>query len=291
MLPALDTIEGLARESGELERGARSRPGAPAPPAVALRGVSFAYPGADGDTLHGVDLEIPAGTSATLVGTNGAGKTTLIRLMCGLYRPRIGTVTVDGVDLRELDLERWHGDIAAMFQEFARLPASVAENVGAGAVERLSDLDAISEALDEAGALGFSSSLRDGLRTRLATWYAEGSDVSGGQWQRLAIARALFSLSAGARFLVLDEPTSNLDTASEERLIHRLLDGTRGTCTTLLVTHRLGLARRTDRIFVIEGGRVVEAGKHEDLMALGGRYATAFDMQASLYPLEDSPRG
>lgn len=291
MLPALDTIEQLARESGELERGARSRPGELAPPAVALHGVSFAYPGADGDTVHGIDLEIPAGTSATLVGANGAGKTTLIRLMCGLYRPRVGTVTVDDVDLRELDMERWHQDIAAMFQEFVRLPASVSENVAAGAVDRLNDLDAVSEALDEAAALGFSSSLRDGLQTRLATWYAEGSDVSGGQWQRLAIARALFSLSAGARFLVLDEPTSNLDTVSEERLIRRLLDGTRGTSTTLLVTHRLGLARRTDRIFVIEAGRVVESGTHDDLMMLGSRYASAFDMQASLYPLEESPHG
>ena len=139
--------------------------------------------------------------------------------------------------------------------------------------------------------MGFSTSLPDGMQTRLATSYAEGSDVSGGQWQRLAIARALFALDAGARFLVLDEPTSNLDTASEERLVQRLVEGTRGTCTTLLVTHRLALARRTDRIFVVEDGRIVESGTHEELTALGGRYARAFGMQASLYPLDEASDG
>ena len=291
MLPALETVERLAAEAGLLEAGSRPRPGVPAAPTVELRNVSFGYPGAESLVLRDVDLTIPSGTSATLVGMNGAGKTTLVRLMCGLYRPSSGEVLVDGVDLRELDLDRWHAETATMFQEFVRLPTSVADNVGAGAVDRLHEVDAVRGALHEANALGFSTALRDGLGTKLATKYAEGADVSGGQWQRLGVARALFALRAGARFLVLDEPTSNLDTASEERLVQRLLDETRGTCTAVLVTHRLGLARRTDQILVVEDGRIVERGRHDELIALGGRYARAFEMQASLYPLGETTDG
>jgi ATP-binding cassette, subfamily B, bacterial len=291
MLPALETVERAAGESGLLEQGTRPRPAAPNAPSVVLRGVSFAYPGSEDPILHEVDLEIPSGSSATLVGMNGAGKTTLVRLMCGLYRPASGSVLVDGVDLGELDLDAWHAHIGAMFQEFVRLPVSVSENVGAGAIEHAKDADAVRASLDEAGALRFSTALRDGLETKLATRYAEGSDVSGGQWQRIGLARALFALRAGARFLVLDEPTSNLDTSSEERLVRRLLDDTRGTCTAVLVTHRLALARRTDQILVVEGGRIVERGSHDDLVALDGRYARAFDLQASLYPLEETAHG
>jgi ATP-binding cassette subfamily B protein len=128
--------------------------------------------------------------------------------------------------------------------------------------------------------------LPHGPDTLLATRHADGTDLSGGQWQRLGIARALFALDHGARFLVLDEPTSNLDTASEERLVQRLLGETRGVATTLLVTHRLALARRCDQIAVVENGRIVESGDHKALLTLNGRYAAAFRMQASLYPLE-----
>jgi ATP-binding cassette subfamily B protein len=218
---------------------------------------------------------------------NGAGKTTLVRLLCGLYPPDGGAVLVNGVDLREIDLDAWHALIAPMFQEFLRVPTTVGENVAVGAVEHLGDRTAVERALTEAGAKRFSDRLPEGLDSLLATRYADGTDLSGGQWQRLGIARALFALEHGARLLLLDEPTSNLDTSSEEHVVTKLLEETRGHATALLVTHRLALARRTDRIYVVEHGRVIEHGTHEDLLAAGGRYAAAFAMQASLYPLEE----
>jgi ATP-binding cassette, subfamily B, bacterial len=284
-LPAIETLERLAQESLALERG-NETPGADTPPEIALRGVSFRYPGGGRDVLRDVDLELPAGTPVALVGMNGAGKTTLVRLLCGLYPPDAGAVLVDGVDLRELDLHAWHRSIAPMFQEFLRLPSSVFENASIGAVEALGDREGAGRALAEAGAAPFAQRLPQGPDTLLATRHADGTDLSGGQWQRLGIARALFALDHGARFLVLDEPTSNLDTASEERLVQRLLGETRGVATTLLVTHRLALARRCDLIVVVEDGRIVESGDHAALLALDGRYAAAFRMQASLYPLE-----
>jgi ATP-binding cassette subfamily B protein len=250
--------------------------------------VSFRYPGGEHDVLSGVDLTIPAGGSVALIGMNGAGKTTLVKLLYGLYPPSRGTIFVDGADLRTLDPSAWHNLIAAMFQEFVRLPVTVRENVAVGAVEHLDDVRGARAALAEAGADRFADRLAEGAESLLATRSADGTDLSGGQWQRLAIARALFALRHGARFLVLDEPTSNLDTSSEERLVRRLLDGTRGTATTLLVTHRLALARRTDRIYVLEHGRVLESGTHGGLLELNGRYASAFNMQASLYPLEEA---
>jgi ATP-binding cassette subfamily B protein len=286
-IPALETIErqAAATVGGE---GTRSFPSPQDSPFIEVRGASFRYPGGEADVLRGVDLEIPAGTSAALVGLNGAGKTTLVRLLCGLYPPHTGEVLVDGIDLREVEPHLWHRRIAAMFQEFVRIEASAADNVAVGAVERLGDDEGVHEAAREAGALRFTERLPEGLSTLLSVRRAEGSDLSGGEWQRLGVARALFALRAGARFLVLDEPTSNLDTASEERLVRQLVDETRGHATTLLVTHRLSLARRTDRIHVVEAGRIVERGSHDELMALGGRYAAAFGMQSSLYPLESS---
>jgi ATP-binding cassette subfamily B protein len=290
VVPAVETIERSAADAVASETGRRA-PASDAPPAIELRDVWFRYPGSEEDVLRGVTLEIPAGGSISLVGTNGAGKTTLIRLACGLYRPQRGRILVDGIDLDELDVEAWHRRIAPMFQEFLRLQGTVAENIGVGAVHRIDDADGIREAAAEAGVLGFAERLPEGLDTEISGGQADGQGLSGGQWQRIGIARALFGLRAGAGFLILDEPTSNLDTGSEERLIRRLVDGTRGVATTALVTHRLALARRTDRIYVVEGGAVAEAGTHDELLAAGGRYADAFGMQAALYPLEEPDDG
>ena len=278
-LPAIATLERLASETVACETG-RTQPTADRAPEIELRGVGFRYAGGDRDVLSDVSLTLPAGGSVALVGMNGAGKTTLVRLLCGLYPPDRGTIRVDGIDLRELDPEAWNRLIAPMFQGFLRLPVPALENVSFGAIEHHRDAAGAAAALDDARA--------PRVDTPLATQHAHGTDLSGGQWQRLGIARALFALEHGARLLLLDEPTSNLDTASEERLIGRMLGQTRGTTTTLLVTHRLSLARQTDRIYVLDGGRVHEWGTHDELLAGGGRYAAAFGMQASLYPLEEA---
>jgi ATP-binding cassette, subfamily B, bacterial len=282
-MPALELLERRAAEVVRDERGRRAA-AADAPPAIELRDVWFRYPGADEDVLRGVTLSIPAGASVSLIGTNGAGKTTLIRLVCGLYRPQRGTVLVDGVDVAELDLAAWHRRIASMYQDFLRLAGTVAENVAAGA--GADGHEAVRAAAGEAGVLRFTDRLPKGLETVVAASEADGHGLSGGEWQRIAIARALLALHAGAGLLLLDEPTSNLDTASEERLVRRLIEDTRGSATAVLVTHRLALARRTDRIYVIDAGRVAEEGTHDELVAAGGRYADAFGMQAALYPLE-----
>jgi ATP-binding cassette, subfamily B, bacterial len=286
-LPGLERVErGAARA---VSRGVGGRTtNADTAPTIELQEVSFRYPGIDEEVLRDVNIAIPSGSSAALVGLNGAGKTTLVRLVCGLYAPDRGTVSVDGTDLRELDLEAWHRRIAPMFQEFVRLQVSLRQNVTAGAREASIADARLQEILEEAGVATFADRLPDGLETSLATKYADGTDLSGGQWQRLGVARALYALQAGARFLILDEPTSNLDTSSEERLVERLVEGTSGEVTTLLITHRLSLARRTDRIVVLDRGRIVEQGSHEDLIRLGGRYAEAFGMQAEMYPLEGS---
>jgi ABC-type multidrug transport system fused ATPase/permease subunit len=253
------------------------------PPTLELRNLSFTYPGSAEPVLQDVDLQVAGGTSIALVGVNGAGKTTLIRLICGLYRPSRGDVLIDGTSIGGLDLDAWHRSIALMSQEFLRLAATAADNVGVGAVENLEDRDGIRRALEEARAARSVEKLPKGMDSLLAARYADGADLSGGQRQRLGIARAMFALHHGARLLILDEPTANLDTMSEEGLVHRLLDGTRGSATTLLVTHRLALARRADQICVIADGHVAERGTHEQLLRAGGRYAQAFAMQA--FPL------
>jgi ABC-type multidrug transport system fused ATPase/permease subunit len=220
--------------------------------------------------LENFDLTIPAGSSLAIVGQNGAGKTTLAKLLCRFYDPQAGAIEVDGVDLRDLDLAGWRDRVTAVFQDFTRFELPLRENVApAGAPD-----DEVRAALVEAGAANLA-----GLDTVLARAYEGGIDLSGGQWQRIALARALAAVRRGAGVVLLDEPTAQLDVRGEAEIFDRILAATRD-CTTILVSHRFSTVRHADRICVVEHGRVVELGSHDELMALGGRYRTMFDLQA-----------
>ncbi|MBA2316893.1 MAG: ABC transporter ATP-binding protein [Euzebyales bacterium] len=259
--------------------GALTSPAEPLPadgmPArsVVFRDVTFAYPATGEPVLSGFDLEIPAGSSLAIVGQNGAGKTTLAKLLCRLYDPQGGAVEVDGVDVRALDLAAWRSRLAVVFQDFIRFELPVRDNVApAGAGD-----DAVLAALAEAGAADLAA-----LDTVLARGYEGGTDLSGGQWQRIALARALCAVRLGAGVVLLDEPTAQLDVRGEAEIFRRLLAATRH-CTTILISHRFSTVRHADRICVLEAGRVVELGTHAELMDRGGRYRTMFELQASRF--------
>jgi ABC-type multidrug transport system fused ATPase/permease subunit len=239
---------------------------------IRFRNVTFAYPGGPA-ILDGFDLTLPAGSSLAIVGQNGAGKTTLAKLLCRLYDPQSGAIEVDGADLRELDLVSWRSRLAAVFQDFLRLELPLRDNVApAGSSDEV-----IRAALEAAGAANLAS-----LDTVLARGYEGGTDLSGGQWQRLALARALAAVASGAGVVLLDEPTAQLDVRGEAEIFDRILTATRH-CTTVLISHRFSTVRHADRICVLEHGRVIELGTHDELMDLGGRYRTMFDLQAQRF--------
>jgi ATP-binding cassette, subfamily B, bacterial len=273
-------LEPAMRPAGALGSGNRPADGLPAYE-IRLRDLSFAYPAVNGagtpPVLEHFDLTIPAGSSLAIVGQNGAGKTTLAKLLCRLYDPQSGAITIDGIDLRELDLASWRSRITAVFQDFIRLELPLRDNVApAGAPEEV-----VCAALESAGAANLAS-----LDTILARGYTDGTDLSGGQWQRIALARALAAVSLGAGVVLLDEPTAQLDVRGEAEIFDRLLAATRH-CTTILISHRFSTVRHADRICVLEQGHVVELGTHDELMALGGRYRTMFDLQAQRFHLPD----
>jgi ATP-binding cassette subfamily B protein len=265
----------------EVTPPANASAAAPAPPqrvALRLDGVRFTYRGRERPTLDGLTLEVPAGQSLAVVGENGAGKSTLIKLLCGLYTPQDGSIALDGgVSPRDA-----RGRVAAIFQDFARYPLPLRENVAFGHLALAGDTAALQSALDDAGAGDLPGRLPHGWDTVLSREYERGTDLSGGQWQRVALARALAAVRGGAGLLILDEPTASLDVRAETELFERFLEVTRGV-TTILVSHRLSSVRRADRIVVIDGGRVVEDGSHDALMAAGGRYATMFRLQAERF--------
>jgi ATP-binding cassette subfamily B protein len=255
---------------------------------IRFDGVGMHYPGQKGDALSGIDLTIPAGRSIAIVGANGAGKTTLVKLLCGLYRPSTGCVAVDGANLTTICPESWQHRVAAIYQDFARFHFSARDNIGMGAVELLNGPDqertdrALRAAAERAGILDLIETLPHGWDTVLSREYEGGVDLSGGQWQRVALARALFAVEGGARVLVLDEPTANLDVRAEAELYDRFLEITAGL-TTILISHRFSTVRRAEYIVVLDGGTIVERGTHDDLVAQGGRYAAMFRLQADRF--------
>jgi len=264
-------LEPAMQSVGELRSGDRSAKGTPARE-IRLRDVTFAYPGA-APVLDHFDLTIPAGSSLAIVGQNGAGKTTLAKLLCRLYDPQSGAIEIDGRDLRDFDLASWRSRVTAVFQDFIRLELPVRDNVAPGGAPD----DVVRAALESAGATNLAA-----LDTVLARGYDGGTDLSGGQWQRIALARALAAVKLGAGVVLLDEPTAQLDVRGEAEIFDRLLAATRH-CTTILISHRFSTVRHADRICVLEQGRVIELGTHDELMALGGRYRTMFDLQAQRF--------
>ena len=249
---------------------------------IRLRDVTFAYPTAGAaPVLEHFDLTIPAGSSLAIVGQNGAGKTTIAKLLCRLYDPQSGRIEIDGVDLREFDLASWRARIAAVFQDFIRLELPLRDNVApAGAPD-----DVVRAALESSGAANLAS-----LDTVLARGYDGGTDLSGGQWQRIALARALSAVRLGAGVVLLDEPTAQLDVRGEAEIFDRLLAATRRS-TTILISHRFSTVRHADRICVLEHGRVIELGTHDELRDLGGRYRTMFDLQAERFNVPTDEEG
>jgi ATP-binding cassette subfamily B protein len=250
--------------------------------AIRFEGVGFTYPGAGSAVLNGLDLTIPAGRSLAIVGLNGAGKTTLVKLLARLYEPQHGRITVDGIDVRRFPAAAWRRRVGAIFQDFVHYDLSVADNVGFGAPDLLGDRERTRTVLARAGAADLVERLPQGAATILSRSYDGGTELSGGQWQRIAIARALMAVEAGAGVLVLDEPTANLDVRAEAEFFDRFLELTRGL-TTILISHRFSTVRRADRIVVLADGAVVEDGVHDELLALGGRYAELFRLQAARF--------
>jgi ATP-binding cassette subfamily B protein len=272
------------------EPGTRTLPARAPLREIRFENVSFRYPGSRTDLLRQLDLVVPAGRSLAIVGDNGVGKTTLLKLLCGLYPPTGGRILVDGVDLRELDPRRWQRHIAAVFQDNVRYPLSAASNVALGAVEHQDDLAGVREVAETAGIAGIVDGMERGWDTVLSTQREGGSDLSGGEWQKLALARALFAVRHGAGVLILDEPAAHLDARSEARLFEHYLELTRGV-TTIVVSHRFSTVRRASSIVVIRDGRIAEQGTHDDLVRLGGHYAAMFRVQASSFELTADQAG
>jgi len=253
---------------------------------IELESVHFSYPGADQPVLTDVSLTLPAGTTVAVVGENGAGKSTLVKLLCGMYRPTGGRIRVDEVDLRRLSAEQWRERIAAGFQDFVRYEFAARTVVGVGDLARIDDDVAVRTALRQAQAADVIEQLPNGLDTHLGTSFANGSELSGGQWQKLALGRTL--MRQLPLLLVLDEPTSALDPEAEHRLFEQFAEQARQVrkatgAITLIVSHRFSTVRMADLIVVLQGGRVVETGDHATLMRNGGLYAELFGLQAAAY--------
>ena len=246
---------------------------------IVLEQVSFAYPGTATLVLEDFDLEVEAGKTLALVGANGAGKTTLVKLLTRLYDPTAGRILMDGVDLREYDVDDLRQTFSVVLQDFVHYHLTARENVGFGQVDAMTDEARVIQAVERGQATEVVARLPQGLDTTLGREFPGGMELSGGEWQKVAIARGFMRSS---EVLVLDEPTAALDARSEEALYERFSELVQGR-TALFISHRLATVRMADRIAVLDAGHVAEQGSHDELMALGGRYARLFSMQAERY--------
>ena len=249
---------------------------------IVFEDVSLTYPTSDQPAIEGVSLTIRPGERIALVGENGSGKTTFVKLLTRLYDPTAGRIHLGGRDLREYNVETYRQRFGVIFQDYMRYHGTVAENIGYAQYERLDDLDGIAVAAEKAGLREFIETLDEGYQTRIGSWFDRGTDLSGGQWQKIALARAFFRQSD---ILVLDEPTSVLDARAEYDIFQRFLELTAGK-TTILISHRFSTVRMADTIYVFQQGRIAEHGNHRELMAQDGLYAELFNMQAEGFLLD-----
>jgi len=252
---------------------------------IAVEGVSFRYPGTERLVLEDVSLELPAGAVVAIVGENGAGKTTLVKLLCKMYEPTSGRITVDGAPLAGMPADAWRERLAGAFQDFFRFELAARHSVGVGDVPRLDDEVAVTSAVSRAGASEMVDELSSGLDTQLGPTWPGGVEVSFGQWQKLALARGF--MRDEPLLVVLDEPTAALDAETEHALFERYAGAARvgreSGRVTILVSHRFSTVRMADLIVVLDGAHVVEVGRHEDLMARHGQYAELYSIQAAAY--------
>jgi ATP-binding cassette subfamily B protein len=289
-VPQLSAVRELRRyhddERSAAERRPVAEPGAAAVPEIRFEHVSFSYPGSERPVLADLDLTLRPGESVAIVGENGVGKTTLLKLLVGFYTPSSGRILIDGVDLRDIAPRVWRRRLAVIFQEFTRFELSALENVTLADPTRpnaraLADESAVAASADE-----LIAGLPHGWDTILSRAFTDGVELSGGQWQRIALARAFYSAKVGGQVLILDEPTASLDVDAEVALFDQLLTHAAG-CTAIVVSHRFSTVRRADRIVVLREGTVAEDGSHDDLHARGGIYAQLYDLQADRFRTSD----
>ncbi|MCA9374885.1 ABC transporter ATP-binding protein, partial [Candidatus Dojkabacteria bacterium] len=261
--------------SGKKKLSSNSRP-----PEIVFKHVDFIYPNSQKIVIEDLELTINPGERIALVGTNGSGKSTIIKLLCRLYDVSSGTITIDGIDIKELDVTHWHQQIGVLFQNFNKYGVlNAGENISIGNTQHAHQRDLVLEASKKAEAHEFLQKLDKGYNQVLSKRFKRGTNLSGGEWQKVALARNFYR---DAPILILDEPTSAIDAISEEKIFERLYKFAANK-TVIIVSHRFSTVRKADKIYVLDAGKIIEGGTHEELMKLNGKYAEAFAVQAKGY--------